>query len=327
MRFGILASHQYLPTDDVRARLNELWDLTEVAAAAGFSSIFAINHFMANLTTPQPISVVAKLLEHSGDMTVGTSLVILPAYHAVHIAEEFATLDHLSGGRMVLGVGAGYRRNEFVAMNIDKPGRFRKMHDQIRVIRALWSGEQVDIDSEFHHVHGRIGVRPLQAGGPPIWIGAGGKVSVRKAAELGDAWIIPGNSPTPGWHVTAMDNHDDALRRAGKSREGREYPMVVNVFVGPNRAAAQALVRPHVEAEYFNYAEYPQLSFQKERFEYMWENLFLIGDPDSVGTRIEKLRQEGVNHLIIRPYWLGLEHRYAIDSIKLFAGEVMPRFR
>jgi alkanesulfonate monooxygenase SsuD/methylene tetrahydromethanopterin reductase-like flavin-dependent oxidoreductase (luciferase family) len=326
VKFGILASHQYLPQDDLRQRLGELWDLSEFVAQNGFSSIFAINHFMANLTTPQPISVVAKLIDHSGDMLVGTSLVILPAFHAVHVAEEFATLDQMSGGRMVLGVGAGYRRNEFVAMNIDKPQRFKKMHDQIRVIRALWTGEEVDIDSEFHHVHGRTSVPPLRLGGPPIWIGAGGPTSVRKAAQLGDAWIIPGNSPIPDWHVNAMTNHDDALAKAGKAREGREYPMVVNVFVGSDTERARATVRPHVEAEYFNYAEYPQLSFQKDRFEYMWENLFVIGDPDFVAGRIQRLADLGVNHLIIRPYWLGLDHTRTLESVGLFASEVMPRF-
>ncbi|MGI5242226.1 LLM class flavin-dependent oxidoreductase [Dactylosporangium sp. CA-139066] len=326
MKFGILASHQYLPEDDLRQRLNELWDLTEVAAGLGFKSIFAINHFMANLTTPQPISVVAKLIQHSGDMLVGTSLVILPAFHAVHIAEEFATLDHMANGRLVLGIGAGYRNNEFVAMNIDKPNRFRKMHEQIHVIRSLWSGERVDFDGEFHSVHGEICVKPLQKDGPPIWIGAGGQVSVRKAAQLGDAWIIPGNSPIPDWHVNAMKNHDDALAKAGKPKEGREYPMVVNVYVAPSLEQARETVRPNVEREYFNYAEYPQLAFQKDRFEYMWENLFIVGDPDFAAARIQRLRDMGVNHLIMRPYWLGMDHRKTLESVQLFAREVMPRF-
>lgn len=326
MKFGILASHQYLPTDDLRQRLNELWHLTEVAAENGFSSVFAINHFLANLQTPQPLSVLAGLIRHSGHMTVGTSLIILPAYHAVHIAEEFATLDHMSGGRIVLGVGAGYRDVEFTAMNIDKPNRFRKMHEQIKVIRALWSGEEVHFDGEYHNVHGSICVKPLQPGGPPLWIGAGGKISVRKAAELGDAWIMPGNSPKPGWYQQAMANHDDALAKAGKSREGREYPIIANVYCGADTERARAFVRPYVEAEYFNYAEYPQLSFQKERFEWMWENLFLVGDPDFVAERIARLRDIGLNHIIARPFWLGMDHEPAVESIKLFAREVMPRF-
>ena len=326
MKFGILASHQYLPEDDLRQRLNELWDLTELAAESGFDSIFAINHFLANLQTPQTLSVVANLIRHSGSMTVGTSLIILPAFHAVHIAEEFATLDHLADGRLVLGVGAGYRNNEFAAFGIDKPSRFRKMHEQIKLIRALWTGDKVDFDGEFHSVHDTICVKPLQSGGPQIWIGAGGPISVRKAAELGDAWIIPGNSPKPDWHVNAMANHDEALAQAGKSREGREYPMIVNVYTGTSMQEARETVRPFVEREYFNYAEYPQLSFQKERFEWMWENLFIVGDPDFVTARIERLRSIGVNHIVQRPFWLGMSHEKTVESVTLFAKEVMPRF-
>ncbi|WP_203986643.1 LLM class flavin-dependent oxidoreductase, partial [Sphaerisporangium rufum] len=163
-------------------------------------------------------------------------------------------------------------------------------------------------------------------GGPPIWIGAGGRVSVRKAAELGDAWIIPGNSPKPGWHLQAMENHDDALAGAGKPREGREYPMVVNVFCGPDLERARETVRPYIEREYFNYADYPQLAFQREKFEYMWENLFLVGDPDTVAEKVGRLRDSGVNHLICRPFWLGMSHDRTVESVKLFAREVMPRF-
>lgn len=326
MKFGILASHQYLPEDDLRQRLHELWDLTDLAGTLGFDSIFAINHFLANLQTPQTLTVVANLIRHAGSMTVGTSLIILPAYHAVHIAEEFATLDHLAEGRLVLGVGAGYRNNEFAAFGIDKPNRFKRMHEQIALIRALWTGEPINFDGAYHSVHDTICVKPFQVGGPPIWIGAGGPISVRKAAQLGDAWIIPGNSPKPNWHVDAMANHDDALGKAGKRREGREYPMIVNVYTGRTNDEARETVRPFVEREYFNYAEYPQLAFQKDRFEWMWENLFIVGDPDHVAARIERLRSIGVNHIVQRPFWLGMSHDLTVESVRRFAREVMPRF-
>jgi alkanesulfonate monooxygenase SsuD/methylene tetrahydromethanopterin reductase-like flavin-dependent oxidoreductase (luciferase family) len=326
MKFGFLASHQYLPTDNLRQRLNELWELTEMAVELDFKSVFAINHFLANLQTPQTISVLANLIRHSGDMTVGTSLIILPAFHAVHIAEEFATLDHMSNGRMVLGVGAGYRDNEFAAFGIDKDSRFRKMAEQIKLIRALWTGKRVDFDGEFHQVHDTTCVKPLQIGGPPIWVGAGGRIAVKKAAEIGDAWIIPGNSPKPDWYEMAMSNHDEALAKSGRSRTGREYPIIVNVYCGADTKSAQSDVRSNIEAEYFNYAEYPHLTFQKERFEYMWENLFMIGDPDHISRKIERLRLVGINHVICRFFWLGSPHEKTVASMRLFAREVMPRF-
>jgi len=327
MKFGILASHQYLPTDNLRQRLNELWALTELAAELGFDSVFAINHFLANLQTPQTISVLANLIRHSGSMTVGTSLVILPAYHAVHIAEEFATLDHMSNGRMVLGVGAGYRDNEFAAFGIDKESRFRKMAEQIKVIRALWSGKKVDLDGEFHKLHDQTCVPPLQTGGPPIWVGAGGRIAVRRAAALGDAWIIPGNSPKTDWHRKAIVSHDEALAAAGRSRQGREYPIILNIYCGADTKKSQELIRPNVEAEYFNYAEYEMLEFQRQAFNYMWENLFVIGDPDHVAERIKRYEAMGVNHVIARLFWLGTPHEQTEQSIRLFAKEVMPRFQ
>lgn len=326
-QFGILASHQYLPDDDVGRRLDELWRQTELGAELGFASIFAINHFLGNLQTPQTLTVAGELVRRSGSMTVGTSVLILPAYHPVQVAEEFATLDHLARGRLVLGVGAGYRRNEFEAFGIDKEGRFRQLGEAVRLIRALWTGGEVELAGEFYRVSGqRIGIRPFQTGGPPIWIGAGGPFAIKRAAQLGDAWILPGNAPSEGWYERSMAQHDEALAAAGKSREGRQYPMVCSVFCGSDGDAARAHARPYVQSEYFTYAEYPQLKFQRERFEFLWNERFLIGSPDEIASRLEALRELGVNHLIGRFSFLGMPAETVLASMRLFAQEVIPRF-
>lgn len=328
MKFGILADHQYRQQDDVRERLRDLWELTETAATVGLDSIFAINHFVGNLQTPQTISVLANLINHSGDMTVGTSLLILPPYHPVHIAEEFATLDHMSAGRLVLGVGAGYRDPEFEAFAIDKPSRFRKMRESIEVIRAMWTGGPVYHDGEFYQLDGQtIGIRPFRDGGPPIWIGAGGWKAIKNAATYGDAWIMPGNAPAEGWFERATTTYRDALVAAGKQLEPREYPMTINLFVGSDTEEARELVLPYVRDEYFAYAEYPQLAFQRERFQYMWENRFVIGSPDDVAAQLQQYADLGVNHFIARCSWLGFPHETTLESIRLFAEEVMPRFQ
>lgn len=328
MRFGILASHQYPPEDDLRQRLAELWAQTELAAALGFDSIFAINHFLGNLQTPQTISVVSKLIEHSGPMTVGTSVLILPAFHPVHVAEEFATLDQMSGGRLVLGIGAGYRRNEFAAFGIDKQARFKQMHEAVALIRALWSGEEVTFDGRFYRLEAqRIGVRPFQAGGPPVWVGAGGPLAIKYAARMGDAWILPGNAPSEGWYEKSIALHDQTLAEAGRSRAGRPYPIVCSVHCGAPHEAAREFIRPFVQAEYFKYAEYPQLAFQRDRFDFLWENRFLIGDPDHLAQRLESMAALGIDHVICRFGFFGAPREVVEDSMRLFAAEVMPRLR
>ncbi|MGJ3558031.1 LLM class flavin-dependent oxidoreductase [Streptomyces sp. INA 01156] len=162
MKFGIMASHQYPHTDDLGKHLSDLFGTVELAAELGYDSVWTINHFQSNLATPQPISMMTSLIPRSGNMTLGTGILLLPLFHPVHVAEEFATLDHLSGGRVVLGVGAGYRENEFAAFGIDPDTRFRRLDESLRLIRALWSGQTVHQEGEFYPLSGAsIGVRPL----------------------------------------------------------------------------------------------------------------------------------------------------------------------
>lgn len=328
MKFGILASAQYPFEEDLQVRLGELWDLTEHAADLGYDSIFMINHFMGNLQTPQTISMVAKLIQHAGTMTVGTGILLLPMFHPVHIAEEFATLDHLAKGRLVLGVGAGYRDNEFLAFGLEKKRRFSRLSESIEVIRALWSGEQVTYRGKHFTIENEhVGIRPYQAGGPPIWIGAGAEGSVRRAASIGDAWFAPGNSPKPNWLENAMEWHDSELASQGKKRDDREYPIILQVYCEETLGGARETIKPYVQRSYFGYSEYSQLSWQRDAFEYLWENRFLIGDPDHLTKRINDLRDIGFNHIVFRPFWSGLEPEMAHRSLSLFANEVIPRFR
>ena len=166
MKFGIMASHQYLFEDDLQQRLAELWDIVEHAAELGYDSVWAINHFLGSLNTPQPISMMAKLIDHSGEMQVGSGILLLPLFNPIHVAEEFATLDQLSRGRVILGVGAGYRQHEFQSMGVPMERRGRRLDEGVRLIKALWSGERVSFEGEFYALdEQRIGILPYREGG------------------------------------------------------------------------------------------------------------------------------------------------------------------
>lgn len=328
MKFGIMASHQYPHDDDLRTRLDELFGTVELAAELGYDSVWTINHFQSNLATPQPISMTASLLARSGDMTVGTGILLMPMFHPVHIAEEFATLDHLSHGRVVLGVGAGYRDNEFAAFGIDPATRFRRLDESVRVIRALWSGDPVT----FHGRHvslddASIGIRPLTPGGPPIWIGAGGRKAVERAARLGDAWYAPGNSPNPRYLREHTQVYDDALVAAGKDPAAVERPVGLELYCAPTTERAIEEALPFARREYSTYAEYPALRWQRDRFDELVANTLLLGSPAALIERIEALRALGFTHVIFRPGWLGMPVDKVRESLRLFATEVFPAFR
>jgi alkanesulfonate monooxygenase SsuD/methylene tetrahydromethanopterin reductase-like flavin-dependent oxidoreductase (luciferase family) len=328
VKFGLLASHQYLYSDDLGQRLSELWDLAETAQELGYDSMWTIHHYVANLATLQPISMTARLSGLTDTMTIGTAILLAPFLHPVHVAEEFATLDQMSGGRVVLGLGAGYRDNEFDALGILRSSRAGRLVESIEIIRAMWTREKVHYEGRYYQVPGhKISVPPHQPGGPPIWIGAGAKPAVRRAAVMGDAWFAPGNSPNPRYLEKALALHDQALTQAGKSPEGREYPLIVELFCGPDDETAIESALPYMEREYSIYSEYEAISWQKSRIEELVRSTFHVGSPATLIKRIETLQALGINHLVFRPFWTGMPASVSTESVTRFAQEVIPHFR
>lgn len=325
MKFGILASHQYPQSHDLRESLKELFSLVDYAANLDFDSVYAIHHYVANLQTPQIISMTATLLKYCGNMTVGTAILLLPFIHPVHVAEEFATLDHLSGGKLILGVGAGYRDDEFDVFSISKRERVSRLSESIEVIRKLWTGEQVYHVGKYFFLDGqRISVRPLQKNGPPIWVGAGAFPAIERAARIGDAWLAPGNSPSEGWFNEALSRYDMALIDSGRSTLVTERPVIVELYCAATDELAREQAMPYVKDEYFKYSEYKQLSWQKSRFDYLWDKVFLIGSPETVARKISVLAGYGFNQIIFRPFWIGMPMHLARESVRLVATAVRP---
>ncbi len=326
MKYGILASHQYPRDVDLQKSLNELFSLVEYAAELNFDSVYSIHHYVANLQTPQVISMMASLVGCSGNMKLGTSILLLPFLHPVHVAEEFATLDHLSGGRIILGVGAGYRDVEFDAFSLDKRERSSRIAESIEVIRKLWTGEPVNHKGRHFELTGqRISVPPLQAGGPPIWVGAGAFSAIERAARIGDAWLAPGNSPSEGWFEKALGFYNGALAESRKGNVIKDRPVIVELYCAASDDVAREESLPFIRDEYFTYSDYKQLEWQRSRFDFLWENMFVVGGPETVAKKIIALSEYGFNQIIFRPFWIGMPMTMARESVRLVAEEVRPR--
>ena len=114
----------------------------------------------------------------------------------MHVAEESATLDVLTGGNYVLGVGLGYREGEFTAFNMSLKERAPRLEESIALMRRLWTGEKVTHKGRFYEVNDHaIGLKPVRDGGPPIWIAGTADAAIQRAARLGDAWMIVPTTP------------------------------------------------------------------------------------------------------------------------------------
>ena len=139
-KFGIHLNHEFEKGSDTQAKIDQLIRYTHTARDLGLDSILGMHHYLSSLETIQPLPLLARLIPESGDMRLGIGIYLFYE-HPVMLAENWATIDQLSGGRLIMGLGAGYRPNEFEAMGMEREKRVSRMFEGIEVStkqQALW---------------------------------------------------------------------------------------------------------------------------------------------------------------------------------------------
>lgn len=326
MKFGVLLDHQYARDEDVARRVAGLVDYVDALRDLGFDSVFGIHHYLSGLRTLQPMPLLARLVDRSGEMQIGTGILILPLLHPVHVAEEVATLDQLSGGRFVLGVGSGYRKEEFEAFGLKRSDRTARLVESLEVMTKLWTGEPVTHGGQhFQLEDASLSMLPAQRPHPPVWIGANSPEGITRAARLGHPWFAPANVKR-NWAVGNLQTYREELVAAGFADEGRTYPIQRDLCIADSREEAFALVEPYVRASYGAYSKYG-MDYFDEMFEDFKEKSFFFGTPDEVAARIEDFAAAGFNHFVFRTQWLGCPSDVSLGIAERFAREVMPRFK
>jgi alkanesulfonate monooxygenase SsuD/methylene tetrahydromethanopterin reductase-like flavin-dependent oxidoreductase (luciferase family) len=322
MKVGMFINTQFPEGDNVATRVPELVEQVRLARDSGFASLLFPHHYLtAPLQMLQITPLMAYLLHEAQGMMIGGNILLLPLLNPVHVAEEAATLDLLSGGKFVLGVGLGYRQGEFDAFGISLRHRAPRFAESIALMRRLWTEDRVTFHGRFYTVkdHG-ISLKPLQANGPPVWVAGLVEAAVQRAAQIGDAWLIA-NATTLGATEPLMQVYRAALREAGKQVE--EFPIARECYVGASHATAMDECRAALEYKYNSYAawgmESPTASMT---FEEMARDRFIIGDKISVKEEIARWQERlGVNHFIMRVQWPGLEQEKVLNSIRRL-GEI-----
>ena len=191
MRFGIILPN-YLP----QASADSLRRVAILAEELSYDSVWTTDHVMLPKGTPAPyesvyeaLSVLTWLAGVTHRVKLGVSVLVMTQRNAVLVAKEVATMDALSEGRIILGLGAGWSTDEFGFLNADFHHRGAVLDEGIGVLRSLWSTPGAPYHGRFFNLEGQaFAPPPVQAGGPPIWIGGMSPAALRRAATLGDAW-------------------------------------------------------------------------------------------------------------------------------------------
>jgi probable F420-dependent oxidoreductase len=207
MRFGVaLPSYGPLATPEVLARLarraeatgaDSIWVSDHLVAPVGVASVYpydrrpdarpgdmgVIERFF------EPLTTLAWLAAQTHRIRLGVSAYVLPYRNPVVTAKMAATLDVLSGGRLVLGIGTGWLREEFEALTVPFAHRGERTDEYLAVLRALWSGEEARFEGRHYRLPPvRTGPRPVQAPHPPLWIAGNSRAAIERAARHGDGW-------------------------------------------------------------------------------------------------------------------------------------------
>jgi len=220
MRFGLSLPVQHPVGDDMTQRFAELLEVVRLARGAGFHHVSASQHYLAApFQYMQPLPVLARVAAEIGEMTLGTGIMLLALQHPVDVAESLATLDVICGGRLVFGVGLGYRDVEFDAFGIPRGRRLSRFLEVLDVVRRLWTEERVTFHGEHFHLEDvGLTMRPRQKPRPPIVVAASNDKMVRRVARIGDAWAIAGHA------TLATLERQVALYRTALEAEGKPFP-------------------------------------------------------------------------------------------------------
>ena len=333
-KFGLMVMPQHPMTDSPTERFRESVELTRIARDAGFDSIASGQHYLSSpYQNLQSIPLLARLAADSGDMRLVLGVILLPLFSPTEVAESVASLDVISEGRVVFGVGLGYRDVEYEAFGVERRDRVLRFLESLELVTRLWTEDEVTFEGQhFRLTNATCTIRPVQKPHPPIWIAANNDEVVRRAGRLGYAWLV-----NPHATLTTLDRQMTLYREGlvdGGRPEPDERPIVKELHVARTREEAIRTAQPYLEQKYRAYSAWGQdkalpgdEDFQAP-FDDLARDRFILGSVEEVIQQIEEHRRRlGVDHFIFRIWWPGMEARQAYGVAELLGEYVLPHFK
>jgi probable F420-dependent oxidoreductase len=294
--FGVSLPHRSPDTIDmatVRA-------VAQRAEALGFRDLWVTENTLDHVTCFDPVVVLTYAAAVTSRIRLGASVVVLAIHSPLTVAHQWATLDYVSGGRAILGVGLG-REHHYQQFAVPEVGRVRRFREEVELIKALWTQPSVTYRGRFYQLDdATMAPKPVQKPHVPIWMGVGHPDAVRRTASIADGWMGSGGSSIAefGRSVPVLR---EALGVAG--RDPDTFPISKRIFIAvddrPDVARAE-LHRWFTEV-YHNPAGTDASGIH--------------GTPEHVRERLQEVIALGANHLLLNPVSRHVEQTQALAEI------------
>ena len=247
-------------------------ELAQAAEALGYDSIWAGDHVSFRNPLLDIVVALSTFAAVTERITLGAAILLLPLRHPSLVAKEFASLDYVSGGRVILGVGVGGESDkDFEAVGIDRRERGARTSEAMRALRELFGGGAASFRGRFFSFDGIvIEPEPAQPGGPPLWVGGRSDAAIRRAATLGDGWI-------PIWVSV------ERFRRGLEQLPEHVVPAVtLPAHVGEKRTLYEHLRR----------------RYAGDFSEHVVDRYCVAGTPDECAARVREYVEAGARHIV-----------------------------
>jgi alkanesulfonate monooxygenase SsuD/methylene tetrahydromethanopterin reductase-like flavin-dependent oxidoreductase (luciferase family) len=334
MKLGIFLNSQHSDKDDPKRRFDEMVEQVRVARKLGYDSIWSGEHHITDGYHYFPLlPLMQRLAAEADGMEIGTNIVLLPLHNPMEMAEIGAFLDVITGGRFNLGVGLGYRPEEFQMFGVPIKQRVGRMVEGVEIIRRLWTEDNVTHAGRYWQFEDMtIRPRPLARPAPPILIAAQVDAAVERAAGLADGWCMVS---TP--RIDAMARHVDLYktkRAEAGLPEAKHLVRLYEVSCAEDETTALRRAAPFLIEKYSAYAAWglPGLSFDpedsaEEQLRKLAVDRFGVGTPEQVVEALVAQYRIGVTHVTMRISWPGMPQEDILAGLEIIGNKVLPEVR
>lgn len=314
--------------------------LVEISAAEelGFESAWLTeHHFLDDGYCPSLLLTAAAIGARTKKVRIGTGVLLLPLHDPIRVAEDAAVADLISGGRLILGLGLGYRKEEFEGFGVSLRQRKGRMEEGIEVLQKSWADEPFSFQGRYFR-YNNINVTPKPVQKPiPIWIGAFTEPAIRRAARIGAPLYVPAIGLIP-IIKQLFDLHSSLLEGYGRNPDDFEKPLVREIYVSnEKRDKVWEKIKEHGTYTAKGYAAWGSmvdrngnlLSDPNDPILYdLAKEQGIFGTPEECVEKIlEYQKALPIDNLICRFNFPGITHEEAMRSMKLFAEKVMPNVK
>jgi len=337
VEIGLFHGIQWPEGSGQRDRYRQGLEQACAADERGFDSVWLTeHHFSRHGIVSDSLALLAHLAARTDRVRLGTAVSVLPLHNPLRFAETAATVDVLSGGRLDLGIGRGYQASEFSGFGVDIAEKHARFDEAVEVLRLAWGADApfTHHGSYFQYEGAAPQPRPLQQPHPPIWVATDSPEGLASCVEREWGVLLP-QGTSLSRTATSMARYHDALRAGGKGpRHAKVFLARATYVAKTDEQAWEDAARPYEQflalADQLRRGTKPGASGSgRSPFDLdadMAQSV-LFGSPETVLEGLRAIRALGIERVMVYVHLGALPHEKIMQSLDLFAREVLPAAR